>query len=261
MDSSTTQEENISNVGIANIENVHAQQTDIGPDTDSCGGGSSHNGQQQFAPTIDFDTSNALVDDFTGTKEESISTAGLGTIENVDAENTDIGGKTSSTENEFGRDKNRLYLFNVRPLDVRYFSEKEAAASYNDDSSQSCHQQSAPSVDIVTSDLLSSDGNRTQEEKISTISHTSVGIVTNENVHAENTDIGQGTSCPLKLSDVSVHGDVRAHEVASFQCADNNTEQVPVSKDIKIVSVTNHLSETPVGGKEHVVESRVPTLE
>nr|GEY56166.1 hypothetical protein [Tanacetum cinerariifolium] len=70
----------------------------------------------------------------------------------------------------------------------------------------------------------------------------------------------QDTSC-LTLSDISVHGDVKALEIASFESADNNSKQVPVAKDIEIVSVKDHRSETPVGGKEHFVESGVPTLE
>ncbi|GJW13412.1 hypothetical protein Tco_0017545 [Tanacetum coccineum] len=61
-------------------------------ESDYYGGGSSHNGQQQSSLTGNFDTSDLHLDDGTRSQEESISTAGLGTTENVHAEKTDIGG-------------------------------------------------------------------------------------------------------------------------------------------------------------------------
>nr|GEZ86428.1 hypothetical protein [Tanacetum cinerariifolium] len=85
--------------------------------------------------------------------------------------------------------------------------------------------------------------------------------IVNVTDHLSETPVG-GKDHVVESRDVSLHGNVRAHEITSFECVDHdNSQQVPVAKDIEIVNVTDHLSETPVGGKDHVVESRVPTLE
>ncbi|GJW13413.1 hypothetical protein Tco_0017546 [Tanacetum coccineum] len=104
--------------------------------------------------------------------------------------------ETPRSSIEFGRDTNSVDYFMVRPLDVRYASENEAAASYNDDSSQSG---------------------------------------TNANVHAEKTDVGQdtNTSRHVTFTDVNaVHRDVRTRDIAISECRDTNVVQVQVSSEI-----------------------------
>nr|GEY56167.1 hypothetical protein [Tanacetum cinerariifolium] len=117
-----------------------------------------------------------------------------------------------------GEEVARFYdyqAFNMRPLDVLYESENEAAVCYDGDISQIGQQpQSAPTANLVTNDVSLIHSNTTQEEN-----YLNGCRSTNDIMHVENTDNVQETNtyALVTFTYVNVQGDILMHEIASSE--------------------------------------------